>query len=237
MSANRQESADWRVVYRDLRDQIDRSDLAAGSRLPTIAGLASKTGLTQYGARRVLERLRDEGRSQSWQGLGYRVAEDIIDYRIDGFPRWGKSLSGMGLTNTSRMIGARAVGAPRDLAHHMKIKTGTKVYQSEVLRLVDRRPVALARGHFPMDRFKGILEEIGTTGSVTAALAKFGVREYRRASTQIEARLPTHHEALVLEIPCSQPVIVSTGVNTDPNGLVVEVALAVSRADCIRFRF
>lgn len=103
--------------------------------------------------------------------------------------------------------------------------------------MVDRCPIALARGHFPLHRFEGILDVIGTTGSVTAALARFGVREYRRASTQIEARLPTQHEALMLDIPCSQPVLVSTGVNVDPDDQVVEVALAVSRADCIRFRF
>lgn len=237
MSGNGRDAKEWRDVYRDLRHQIDRGDLPAGARLPTIAGLASLTGLTRHGARRVLERLRDDGRSQSWQGMGYRVAENVINYSIDGSPRWGQSLSEMGLQNTTRMIGARTIRASRDLAQHMRLTTREKVYQSEVLRLVDGRPTVLARSHFPFGRFDGILEDIRKTGSIATALAGYGVQEYRRVSTQVEARLPTHHEALVLAIPSRQPVLISTGVNIDPDGLVVEVALAVSRADCIRLRF
>lgn len=88
-----------------------------------------------------------------------------------------------------------------------------------------------------MARFAGILDEISDTGSITAALARYGVHEYRRESTQMEARLPSHHEALELEIPCSQPVFVGTGVNVDQDGAVVEAALTVFRADCIKIRF
>ncbi len=237
MTRGGQETTAWRSVYRDLRGQIDRGDLSAGTRLPTIAALATRTGLTRHGARRVLERLRDEGHSQSWQGLGYIVAQNVINYRIEDSPRWGQSMSRLGMPNTSRMIGSRTVRASRDLARQMGLKLGTRVYQSEVLRLIDQRPTVLARGHFPVSRFEGILEKIGRLGSVTAALAQFGVHECRRQSTQVEARLPTHHEALVLEIPCSQPVLVSTGVNVDPAGTVVEVALSVFRADRIAFSF
>lgn len=120
-------AVDWREVYRDLRAQIACGELQPGSRLPTIAALAKGTGLTSHGARRVLEPLRDEGYSQSWQGLGYRVAEKVIDYRIDGFPRWGHSMARMGLRNASRMIGSRTVRASGDLARQMGLKTGARV--------------------------------------------------------------------------------------------------------------
>lgn len=83
MSRDGSETADWRAIYRDLRSQIDRGDPAAGSRLPTIAGLAAQTGLTQHGARRVLERLRDEGRSQSCRDLG------------TGFPKTSSTIASM----------------------------------------------------------------------------------------------------------------------------------------------
>lgn len=237
MTIREANAADWRAIYRDLRAKIDSGELLPGSPLPTIAALAKQTGLTRHGARRVLERLRDEGRTQSWQGVGFRVAETVINYQIDGFPRWGQSISRMGLENTSCVIASRSVRASRDVALHMRLKTGARIYQAEILRLVDQRPTVLARGHFPMGRFEGILDEISKTGSVAAALAQFGVREYRRTSTQVEARLPTQHEALVLNIPSNQPVLVSTGVNTDPEGAVVELALSVCRADCIRFMF
>lgn len=113
----------------------------------------------------------------------------------------------------------------------MSLRTGTRVYQSELLRLVDGRPVSLARNHFQTDRFEGILEDLAATGSVTKALALHGVTIWRRKDTRVEARLPTPHETLALKIPAQQPVIVTTGVNVDEDGEVVEVSQTTLRAD------
>ena len=56
-------SGDWRQVYADLRGAIDRGVYAPGGQLPTIAALAKEARITRHGARRVLERLRDEAAS------------------------------------------------------------------------------------------------------------------------------------------------------------------------------
>ena len=53
METGNADRADWRRVYRELRQRIDTGELGPGSPLPTIAGLAKETGLTRHGARKA----------------------------------------------------------------------------------------------------------------------------------------------------------------------------------------
>ncbi|MEL6264627.1 MAG: phosphonate metabolism transcriptional regulator PhnF [Pseudomonadota bacterium] len=237
MAGDGRSSSDWRQVYRQLRGRIDEGELMPGDRLPTIAALASGAGITRHAARRALERLRDDGRTRSWQGRGYRVAEPVIDIRLDAFPRWGASTARTGRSGLARLISSRTIRADRALARDMQVRPGAPVYLAELLRSADGRPMALSRSHFPTDRFAGILDDLAETGSVTAALARHGVADCRRSRTRLEARMPSAHEALVIEIPRGQPVMVSTGVNTDLAGETVEISVSVFRADCVGFEF
>ena len=237
MSHEPEPTSDWRAVYRTLRGRIERGELSAGDRLPTIAALSARMGITRHGARRALERLRDEGRTQSWQGLGYRVAEPTVDIHLDSFPRWGANAARSGRLGAARMISSRTIRADRELARDMGLKLGARVYLAELVRSADNRPMALSRSHFPIARFNGILDDLSETGSVTRALARHGITDCRRSRTRLAGRMPTAHEALVIGMPRGQPVMVSTGVNTDPDGAVVEVSVSVFRADCVKFEF
>lgn len=230
-----QTPSDWRRAYRRVRRLIDDGVLGPGDRLPTIAALARDADVTRYSARRALERLRDEGRSSSWQGSGHRVAEPTVEIRFDAFPRWGANTARKGRQGSARMVGARTIRADRTLARGFNVKPGACLHRAELLRFADDRPMALSRSHFSAERLPGILEELRETRSVTKALARLGIENCRRIRTRIEARMPTAHEAHMISLPRSQPVLVSTGVNHDEDGVVVEVAVTVFRADCVNF--
>ncbi|MEM6742573.1 MAG: GntR family transcriptional regulator [Pseudomonadota bacterium] len=228
---------DWRRAYRRVRRLIDDGVLGPGDRLPTIAALASDAGVTRHSARRALERLRDEGRSSSWQGSGHRVSEPTVEIRFDAFPRWGANTARKGRKGSARMIGARTIRADRALARDLRVKPGARLHRAELLRFADDRPMALSRSHFSAERLPGIVEELRETLSVTKALARLGIENCSRVRTRLEARMPNAHEALMISLPRAQPVLVSTGVNQDEDGAVVEVAVTVFRADCIAFEF
>jgi DNA-binding GntR family transcriptional regulator len=66
MPASTDRPTAWNDVYRDMRLKIQRSDIEPGAALPTISDLSSHTELTRHGARRVLERLCEEGLANSW---------------------------------------------------------------------------------------------------------------------------------------------------------------------------
>lgn len=225
----------WRDVYRDLRGRIDDGRLAPGAALPTLSALARGAGLTPHGARRVMARLRDEGRVQSWQGRGHRVAQPRVAYRIASRTRFGANLAGQGRAASCELLAARTVALPRGLARDMGLPPGTRVHQAEMLRRVDGSPVVLTHSHFPAGRFDGILDDLAAEAGVTEALAAHGVADYRRRHTRIEVRLPSAHEGLVLKIPPSQPAAITVGANVDEDDEVVEVSQSVWRADRVAF--
>jgi GntR family phosphonate transport system transcriptional regulator len=91
---------------------------------------------------------------------------------------------------------------------------------------VDGRPIVIGTHHFSADRFPGIAEALHGDSSITRALARSGVQDYRRQSTRIIARMPTAEEARLLEQSRNRPVLVTEAVNIDAEGQAVEISLA-----------
>ena len=104
------------------------------------------------------------------------------------------------------------------------------VITAEVLRLVDGRPLALARHHFDPRRFPQIHDDIERAGSITKAFEATGIKDCLR----VETRRPGPSEMMVLDIPLSQPVLVMTGQNVDSWESPIEVAEMVVRGDRIQ---
>lgn len=233
-----QGQAAWRDVCQTLRREIDTGMRAPGSDLPTITELARATGLTPHGARRVFDTLRNEGRIQSWQGKGARVATQLLRIRFNKVrPTFHELVHDTGRQAHSKFIRATSARLRGERAIRLNRKAGTKAIMTETLRQVDNRTVALSIDYFPVDRFEGIAGLITKRGSVSWALEEHGIRSYRRDTTSFEARLPSAHEALLLDIPRSQPVYATLGANIDRRGDVFQISTGVLRADCVRFEF
>ncbi|WP_165814830.1 phosphonate metabolism transcriptional regulator PhnF [Labrenzia sp. 011] len=227
----------WRAVVSDLRERIETGSLPAGSRLPSLAAMAEARGLSIHEVRKAIDRLKSSGHVTGWQGRGNFVSEDRFVYTLARRTRFSVNLSGEGRTTRLNMVGKRRQAAPANIARAFGVKTGTRVQRAEFIRLVQGRPAMVARHFYPLSsRFSGILDHIDTEGGVTAALRACGVEDFFRIETTIMTRLPGPHEALLLDIPSSQPVLVTTGVNVDDEGMPVEVSEAVSRGDRILLR-
>ncbi|WP_299817641.1 GntR family transcriptional regulator [uncultured Roseibium sp.] len=227
----------WRALVSELREKIETGSLPAGSKLPSLTAMAEKSGLSFYEVRKAFDRLKSSGHITGWQGRGNFVCEDRFVYTLGRRTRFSVNLSSEGRSTQLNMVGKRRQAAPANIARAFGVKTGTRVQRAEFIRLVQGRPAMLARHFYPLSpRFSGILDHIDTAGGVTAALRACGVEDFFRLETTIMTRLPGPHEALLLEIPSSQPVLVTTGVNVDDEGMTVEVSEAVSRGDRVVLR-
>lgn len=239
MAMPMRKNLEWWDTYRSFRHEIDRGILAPGTDLPTISKLAKDTGLSPYAARKVMERLRQGGHVQSWQGKGYRVAMPVIRLRMDHkSPVFGARLRALGFSARSELVAARKVGLPSTVAHRLGTRPGARAKLTETLREVNGRPVALSMDYFADRKFDDIdLVALAATGSVSAALAEVGIDEYRRDFTELTCRPPTAHEALVLNIPRTQSVYVTMGGNTDNKGELFQISKAIWRSDCVCYEF
>ena len=236
MADTGQHEKSWVEAYRHLRADIERGQYVPGQGLPTISGLAKASGLTTYGARRVMQLLCSEGHAQSWQGKGYRVAIPHVRLHLHvRKPTFGASVRKQGFETASEVICGKTQGLPQHLARRMRRKTGTKVICTETLRKVNGRVVGLSVDYFVQDRLDGIAETLCETGSVSQALVRHKVPTYERDQTSIDTRLPTAHEALMLGIPRQQPVYATIGANLTNDGQVFQISTGTWRGDCVTY--
>lgn len=236
MEATSPAATDWRGVCRHIRNLIETGALPPGTPLPTIAGLAAETGLSTHGARRVYARLREEGRIVGWQGVGYRVVTPGLEYAICPHTRFRANVEGSGFAAETEVVAARTIRATGATGRALGLREGARVIMVEMVRRVERRPMILGVHHYAAERFVGIVDVLRRTGSVSQALRSQGVSEFSRRETRITTRLPSKYEALLLEIPRSQPVLVTSGINVDPDGAVVELSCGICRGDQVSLR-
>lgn len=229
---------EWKDVYRAMCQDIAAGRLAPGDDLPTISGLAKETGLRPHGARRVLERLCKDGRAQSWQGKGFCVAMPTIRMRLDNkSPAFGDTIRSLGYIASSSFLSSKTIGMPPDVAERMRQRQGKRAKLTQTLRHVNDRPVALSLDYFVKDRLGDIDASLSRTGSVSRALVEHGISQYRRDFSELTCRFPTEHEAVMLQIPRTQPVYATIGANFDTGGEVFQVSKGIWRADCVVYEY
>jgi GntR family phosphonate transport system transcriptional regulator len=90
-------------------------------------------------------------------------------------------------------------------------------------------PVSFAIAHLPLPRFAGI--EVYRADSISAAFERYGVGDYRRATTRITARNAEAEIAARLELAPGRAVLVVESVNVDAAGVPIQATTAFFAAD------
>ena len=215
----------WRQIYRAIEEDIAAGGHSAGARLPTEAQLSQRFGVNRHTVRRALEELSRNGLVRVEQGRGSFVAEDVLDYAVAPRTRFSEWIRRHNKEPSGRIIDLREIAADPAIAAGLEVRPGTKVVRLERLGLANGRPVSLGAHHFPAARFPGLAAALRSTATITEALAREGVSDYRRRVTRVTARLPQPHEAALLQTPRNRPLLVTENVNIDQDGAVVEFGI------------
>ena len=216
----------WRQIYRSIADEIGRGAPAAGGRLPTEAQLSQRFDVNRHTVRRALEELSRNGMIRIEQGRGSFVAEDVLDYAVAPRTRFSEWIRRHNKEPSGQILDLREIAADAAIAAGLGVRAGARVVRLERLGLADGRPVSLATHYFSAARFPGLLAALRQTDTITEALARQGVSDYRRQITRVTARLPQPHEAELLHTPRNRPLLVAENVNVDQHGAVVEYGVS-----------
>lgn len=226
----------WRQIAETLEGDIKDGVFAPGKQLPTEAELAGRFGVNRHTVRRGIAFLEQEGLLRVEQGRGTFVQERMVDYRLGKRTRFSENIQKQSRLPSGEMVRALMLSADATVAKNLHLRKGAPVVLIENVGKVDGRPISVAAHHFPARRFPDIIEVYKRTGSITKALAHYGIADYTRKETRITARLPSTNECRLLELPRSQPVLVSENINVDPEGRVIEYGwtrMAAERAQLV----
>lgn len=212
----------WRQIAETLEGDIKQQVFAPGQRLPTESELAERFAVNRHTVRRGIAFLEQEGLLRVEQGRGTFVQERVVDYRLGKRTRFSEIIEKQSRIPSGEIVRAVVMASDAATAKQLHLRKGAPVVMIENIGKVDGRPISVAAHHFPAKRFPDIIEIYKREGSVTKALAHYGIDDYTRKETRITARLPNGNESRLLELPRSQPVLVVEAINIDPQGRVIE---------------
>lgn len=212
----------WKSIALSLTSDIAEGRYNTGDRLPTEAQLAAQHGVNRHTVRRALSDMAEQGLVRPRRGSGVFVAARPTDYPIGKRVRYQKSISASGKMPGKTILSLTTRAADDTEAEALQLAPGDTVHVYDGLSLADGQPIGLFQSVFPADRLPDILTALQETRSVTKALQRCGVADYTRVSTRLTARAATATQSLHLQLPQGAPVLFSTGINADLNGVPVE---------------
>lgn len=213
----------WKAIAASLRNDIAEGVYARGHKLPTETALAARFGVNRHTVRHAISALADEGLIYTRRGSGVFVQTTPTDYPIGPRVRYHQNLKAAGRTPAKTVLSRETRPANAAERAALELGEGALVHVYEGLSLSDNQAIALFRSVFPAERFPELLSFLTDNSSVTAALAQFGVMDYTRASTRINAKLATATQALHLQISEHAPILRTISVNVDTDGVPIEV--------------
>src|SRR5215472_16801691 len=204
----------WRRIADDLEQAIALGTHAAGERLPGEVEIAARFGVNRHTVRRALAELRERGR-------GTDVERSRLPYPIGARTRFSENVGSAGREAGGRLIAHGRERATPDIAKRLALKAGDDVVRLEILRSADRVPICVTTGWLPAARAADAARVFRACRSITAMLAHFGIKDYRRKSTRVTAAAAEALDARRLHLAPGRAVLIVDSVNVTPNGVPI----------------
>ncbi len=224
----------WRRIADVLRREIAAGAHRPGQRLPSEAALAGRFGVNRHTVRQAIGALAQDGLVKAEQGRGTIVIAKPLDYPIGPRTRFSEIVSGQARAPSGRLISASETEADVEVAAALELARGSRVLRLDTLSAADGVPLNVATSWFPAERLPGFVAHYAETGSITKALARCGVGDYRRRETRVTARIADPQDALALQLAPGSALIVTESVNTGPDGGPIQFSVARFAADRVQ---
>ena len=214
----------WRQVADGIERDIAEGRFAAGARLPGETEIADIYRVNRHTVRRALAALAERGLVRAARGSGTYVETPRLAYPLSSRTRFSEIVGAEGREPRGQLLAESQEPASRDLARELGLKTGAPLVRIDALRFADKIPICVSTSWLSAERFPDAGRIFASTRSMTALLAHYGIRDYRRGTTRITAAIAEATDAARLDLALGRPVLVvdSTDVDADGKPLVTK---------------
>ena len=211
----------WRRIADDLERSIALGAHAAGERLPGEVEIAARFGVNRHTVRRALAELSERGLVRAERGSGTYVERSRLPYPIGARTRFSENVGSAGRDPGGRLIAHGREAATPDIAKRLALKAADEVVRLEILRSADRVPICVTTGWLPAARAADAARVFRACRSITAMLAHFGIKDYRRKLTRVTAAAAEALDAQRLRLPPGRAVLIVDSINVTPGGVPI----------------
>jgi GntR family transcriptional regulator, phosphonate transport system regulatory protein len=208
----------WRRVADDVEQEIIAGVYAAGERLPGEVEIAQRFDVNRHTVRRALAELALRGLVRAERGSGTFVEPRRIAYPIRRRTRFSEIIGGTGHEVGGRLIADSEEPASGAIAERLRIPVGEPVVRLETLRSADGLPICVGTKWLPAKLLPGVAQVYRSCQGMTATLARYGIRDYRRHSTRISATSADALDAQRLRTVPGRPLLLVDSVDVLPSG-------------------
>jgi GntR family phosphonate transport system transcriptional regulator len=221
----------WRRIADDIEQDIGAGGYAAGDRLPGEVEIALRFGVNRHTVRRALAELAERGLVRAERGSGTFVEARRLAYPIGKRTRFSEIVGTAGREVGGRLIADTVEPASRAVAAQLGLAVGDKVICMEILRSADGVPISTGTVWLPAARMPDAAKIFRAKRGITATLAHFGIRDYRRHSTRISATSADALDAQRLQVAPGRPLLLVESVDVSPSGEPLKAGRARFAAD------
>jgi GntR family transcriptional regulator len=233
-----------RRIAEELRKRIERGELAAGDKLPSERALAEEYGAARNTAREAVRILAEQGLVTAKHGKGvfvrqpqrlFRFGSDrySIKNRETGLTPFRLEAKRQGKTARIDVLSIAREVPPADIAERLQVSAeDASVVHRENHYFADDEPVQIVSTYIRWEEAQGTLlmqPKSGPNG-IYGRLEELG-HVMTRVRDEISARMPTPHEAALLDLLPGVPVLEVLHTSLDQNDEPFEVTRYVHRAD------
>jgi GntR family phosphonate transport system transcriptional regulator len=225
----------WRqveaILFAEIRDGLYR----APQRLPAEHELAARFGVNRHTVRQALAGLVERGIVFKRKGGGSYLVPGFIEYAIGARTRFSANLLIQNREPGHQILETRETFASERVARALELAIGAPVSFMVTIGDADGVPISVGRHYFPAARLPGFLDAYREEMSVTRALKRFGINDYRRKVSRIVATLPSEEDAAHLRQPRFTPVLAVESIDVDLAGAPVTLHETCFAGDRVQF--
>lgn len=219
-----------------LIDKIEQ-EYQPGDLLPSERELSERYGLSRTTVRLALQELEKLGLVVRKHGRGTFVADrsaQMTDLMLS-YSFTDQMLS-MGRVPHTTIIEFSEMGAEKNLAVHMSVKTGERLFKLKRLRSADGIPMMVERSYLPVRKFLTLKRPLLDSMSLYEIIENVYHEKIRVAEEEFFASVARPSDAHLLGIAAGAPVLELSRTTLNDENEVIEYTLSVARADQFKYR-
>ncbi len=220
----------------ELRKKMTGQRYKAGRALPSESTLCTRYGISRGTVREALRVLLREGLIERQRGLGTFVASTKIVHEAGTVMSFSRVMDASGKKPSAHVLEFRCYPAPDYIRSKLQLRPGAEIVYMQRLRFGDNEPILLEHSYFRLEIGEK-LQDLDLNGPIYNMLEEKYHYVFLRTEYAIEAALAGKNEGRLLTIGAGQPVLIMNRLVYLKDGMPVEYAEDVYRADRTRFKF
>ncbi len=225
----------WRRIADTLAAELQAGAWKPGDRLPGEYALAERFDVNRHTLRQAVSHLENEGLLRAEQGRGIFVPDPPIHYAVTPRTRFSDNVGRAQRRPSRQLIKSSEVPADATIAEALQVPADTTLIRLETMSFADDRPVGIVSHYFCKARVPDIVEAFKAERSITAALRRCGIPDYKRRTTRISAQLISNADARLLGVRRGRAVLVTDSVNIEPDGRPIDYGHGRMLGDLMTF--